>query len=83
MQRQLPNRISCCCVWERSCGWWQQPCPQHPVCPQAILRDDMGINKTLETLMLVMASQLPKGRAVADLSKVQRRACGPAPKPCF
>ena len=34
------------------------------------LCDEMGLGKTLETLMLVLASQPPKGWAVQDLSKV-------------
>ena len=39
-----------------------------------------GWGKTLETLMLVLASQPPKGWAVTDLSKVQRPAPGAAPE---
>ena len=35
------------------------------------LCDEMGLGKTLETLMLVLASQPPKGWAVQDLSKMQ------------
>ena len=38
------------------------------------LCDEMGLGKTLETLMLVLASQPPKGWAVHDLKKVQRPA---------
>ena len=45
------------------------------------LCDEMGLGKTLETLMLVLASQPPKGWAVADLSKVQRLAPGATPEP--
>ena len=38
----------------------------------------MGLGKTLETLMLVLASQPPKGWAVHDLKKVQRSVASAA-----
>lgn len=40
----------------------------------------MGLGKTLETLMLVLASQPPKGWAVSDLAKA-KRAARPEPVP--
>lgn len=51
------------------------------VVPTGFLCDEMGLGKTLETLMLVLASQPPKGWAVTDLSKVQRPAPSAAPEP--
>ena len=51
------------------------------VCPAGFLCDEMGLGKTLETLMLVLASQPPKGWAVHDLKKVLRTAAPAAAEP--
>ena len=51
------------------------------VCLAGFLCDEMGLGKTLETLMLVLASQPPKGWAVHDLKKVQRPAASTAAEP--
>ena len=50
-------------------------------CCVGFLCDEMGLGKTLETLMLVLASQPPKGWAVHDLRKVQRAAPLAEPEP--